>query len=163
MKLSFKSVSAAAVVAISLGGCASGGPHDRDDMLALGAVGGAIIGGALGYQLLGSGSGQLIGVAIGAAGGAYGGYALADRLTRMDKRAINDSTYAVLTDQPAGEPVAWDNPESGNSGEVVPLRTFLTADGRLCRDYKTVVVVDGETVETTQTACRNGKGVWIMA
>ncbi len=162
MKYSLKMTGVAAALALTVTGCTASGSLDRDDKLAIGAVGGAVVGGLLGYELFGSGSGQLIGLAVGAAGGAVGGYYLADRMTQADKRAMESSAYDALTNKAPGEGVSWVNPDSGNSGNVVSTRTFMAADGRLCRDYKTTVNVSGETVETVQTACRTDQGDWIV-
>ena len=62
---------------------------------------------------------------------------------------MNKSTYEGLTSKPTGETVAWSNPDSGNSGEITPLRTFLSNDGKLCRDYRRTVNVAGEVQHTT--------------
>ena len=121
------------------------------------------MGGFAGYQLFGSGNGQLISLALGAAAGSFGGYYLADHLTRQDKRAMAETEYKGLTDTPSGESVSWDNPDSGNSGEIRLLRTYLSETGQICRDYVSVVTVEGETSETPLTACQNAAGVWVRA
>ena len=146
---------------VVLQGCTGIGTISRDDKLAQGAIAGAVVGGAIGYELLGSGSGQLVGLALGAAAGSAGGYVLTERLTQLDLRVMNERTYQGLTNAPSGEPVAWSNPQSGNKGEITPLRTFLSRDGKLCRDYSRTITVAGETEQTVHTACRNGGGDWI--
>lgn len=135
----------------------------REDKISVATIAGAVIGGALGYELFGSGSGQLIGLSVGAAGGAVGGYMLGDRLTRLDKRSMAEAEYDSLTHGEAGSETLWNNSESGNSGEVKPIRTFLSATGEICRDYMAKVTVEGETVERQLRACQNAKGDWIRA
>ena len=94
--------------------------------------------------------------------GAVGGYYAADYLTRLDRRAMEETTYATLTDAPIGEARTWKNPNSGNNGEVHAIRTFMSSEGQLCRDYANVAEVDGQRVETQHTACRNATGAWIV-
>lgn len=161
MKRISKTFAVAGLACFLLQGCTGIGTISREDKLAQGAIAGAIVGGALGYEVFGSGSGQLLGLAIGAAAGSGAGYVLADRLTQLDLRSMNKSTYEGLTAKPTGETVAWSNPDTGNSGEITPLRTFLSNDGKLCRDYRRTVNVAGEVQHTTHTACRNGHGDWL--
>ena len=152
---------AVGIAGLLLQGCTGIGTISREDKLAQGAIAGAIVGGALGYEVIGSGSGQLVGLVVGAAAGSGAGYVLADRLTQLDLRSMNKSTYEGLSSRPTGETVAWDNPDSGNSGEITPLRTFLSNDGKLCRDYRRTVNVAGEVQHTNHTACRTGQGDWL--
>ncbi|WP_425403070.1 RT0821/Lpp0805 family surface protein [Hwanghaeella sp.] len=161
MKRITRTLLAAGAACALLQGCTGIGTISREDKLAHGAIAGAIVGGALGYEVIGSGSGQLVGLVVGAAVGSGAGYVLADRLTQLDLRTMNKSTYEGLTERPTGETVAWNNPDSGNSGEITPLRTFLSNDGKLCRDYRRTVNVAGEVQHTTHTACRNGRGDWL--
>lgn len=161
MKRISATILAAGMAGLLLQGCTGIGTISREDKLAQGAIAGAIVGGALGYEVIGSGSGQLVGLVVGAAAGSGAGYVLADRLTQLDLRSMNKSTYEGLTSRPTGETVAWDNPDSGNSGEITPLRTFLSNDGKLCRDYRRTVNIAGEIQHTTHTACRNGRGDWL--
>ena len=156
-----KTVTAVSLAGLLLQGCTGIGTISRDDKLAQGAVAGAVVGGALGYELIGSGTGQLVGLALGAAVGSAGGYVLTERLTQLDLRVMNEKTYDGLANAPSGEQVSWSNPRSGNKGEIIPLRTFLSRDGKLCRDYSRTITVAGETEQTVHTACRNGQGDWI--
>lgn len=145
-------------------GCGNVPKFDRDETIAGGVVAGAIIGGLIGYSALsGSASGELIGLAIGTGVGAVGGYYAADYLTRLDRRAMEETTYATLTDAPIGETRTWNNEGSGNSGEVHAIRTFMSGQGQLCRDYANVARVQGERVETYHTACRNAAGAWVVS
>lgn len=143
--------------------CESNTQLTREDKISVATIAGAVIGGALGYEIFGSGSGQLIGMSVGAAGGAVGGFMLGDRLTRLDKRSMAEAEYDSLTHGQSGSETMWSNTESGNSGEIKPIRTFLSSTGEICRDYMAAVTVDGETVERQLRACQNAKGDWIRA
>ncbi|MEQ9489685.1 MAG: RT0821/Lpp0805 family surface protein [Alphaproteobacteria bacterium] len=157
-------VSAMCAASIALSACGNVPKFDRDETIATGVVAGALIGGLIGYSALsGSASGELIGMALGAGAGAVGGYYAADYLTRLDRRAMEETTYATLTDSPIGETRSWNNEGSGNSGEVHAIRTFMSGEGQLCRDYANVAKVQGERIETYHTACRNAAGAWVVS
>ena len=156
-----RAVALSAVVATAA--CENTAQLTRDDKLSLATIAGAVVGGALGYELIGSGTGQLAGLALGAAGGAAGGYYIADRLTRLDKRSMAEAEYESLTNGETGSETSWSNTESGNSGDIKPQRTYLSATGEICREYVATVVVEGETVERQLRACQNAKGDWIRA
>ena len=64
MKRISKTLAAAGMACFLLQGCTGIGTISREDKLAQGAIAGAIVGGALGYEVFGSGSGQLLGLAI---------------------------------------------------------------------------------------------------
>jgi len=156
-------IAGACAASIALGGCGNVPKFDRDETIAAGVVAGAVIGGLIGYSALsGSATGEFIGIALGAGAGAVGGYYAADYLTRLDRRAMEETTYATLTDAPIGQARSWDNPTSGNNGEVLAIRTFMSGQGQLCRDYANVANVEGERVETYHSACRNAAGAWVI-
>lgn len=156
-------VAGVCAASLALTACGNVPKLDRDETIATGVVAGAVIGGLIGYSALsGSASGELIGIVVGVGAGAVGGYYAADYLTRLDRRAMEETTYATLTDAPIGEAKSWDNPNSGNNGEVLAIRTFMSGQGQLCRDYANVANVEGERVETYHTACRNSVGAWVV-
>ena len=59
-----------------------------------------------------------------------------------------------------GTSVAWQNPDSGNSGSVTPTRTYQLANGQYCRQYRQDIQIGNETHQTTGTACRGADGSW---
>ena len=134
----------------------------REDKIAIGAIAGAIVGGLIGYEAIGSGDGRYLSAIILGTAGAYGGSILADRLTRWDKTAMHETTYESLSESPSGETSKWSNSSSGNSGSITPIRTYLDEEGRICREYNASLIVDGEVVEGTETACRTETGAWII-
>lgn len=154
----------AASLAFSQAGCTASGGDDlsADDKRAIGTVGGALLGALIGYEFLGGGQGRWLGaLALGAAG-AYGGQMLADRLTRFDKTAMQETAYHTLSDAPAGDSGAWANPNTGTNGSITPVRTFLDSQGRICREYEAEVQVDGETHTAREAACQTAAGHWVM-
>ena len=61
---------------------------------------------------------------------------------------------------PLGTQIAWNNPESGHSGTVTPIREGHTSSGRYCREYQQTVTVGGRVKEAYGTACRQPDGSW---
>lgn len=45
---------------------------------------------------------------------------------------------------------------------LTPVRDFVTADGRHCRDFYEDVAVDGRSVRSWGTACRRADGSWAI-
>ena len=87
-------------------------------------TGGTLLGaglGALAGSQIGSGRGQLAAVAIGALGGALLGNSVGRSLDRADRIHADRAAQAAHSAS-IGEPVAWRNPDSGNSGSVTPVR-----------------------------------------
>ncbi|MDF1747354.1 MAG: RT0821/Lpp0805 family surface protein [Alphaproteobacteria bacterium] len=152
-----------ASVLVSQAACTTGQEElSTDDKLAIGAVAGAVVGGLIGYEYFGNEDSRLLwALGLGAAG-AYGGKMLADNLTRYDKTSMQQTTYQSLTQAPAGETATWKNNATGTHGSITPMRTFLNAQGRICREYDAEVNVDGNTVSGRETACLTEAGHWVV-
>ncbi|KIL97033.1 17 kDa antigen [Paramagnetospirillum magnetotacticum MS-1] len=143
-----------ALLAVSLlGGCADA---------KLGQTGGAILGG-IGGGLLGSqfggGIGRVLMTSLGAALGAYAGSELGKKLDKADKEEVLKAEEKAQ-DGPVGETVAWNNPQTGNSGTVTPVAEGKDAQGRTCRDYHSTILVDGKEEAVNGTACKQPDGSW---
>lgn len=138
-----------------LGACANGqGPKQS---------GGTLIGaglGALAGSQIGSGRGQLAAVAIGALAGAFVGNEVGKSLDRADKIAMERSTQNALETSPSGQTVAWQNPDSGNSGSITPRPAVQRNSGGYCREYQQTITVDGRSEQAYGTACRQPDGSW---
>ena len=81
-----------------------------------------------------------------------GGGSLDDGARQLHERAL------VLTLERAGngEIVAWNHPESGQSGRLKPVLT-RSVNGGICRKLLVELHLRGETGQFTETACR-GRG-----
>lgn len=148
-----KTVTAAAVIVLFTAACAGRGEKET-----VGGLGGAAVGGLIGAQF-GSGKGKLAatgaGVLIGALIGSRIGKGLDDADKANADRAINKAHNA-----PLGETIAWNNPRSGNSGTVTPVRDGTSSSGAYCREFQQTVTVGGETKDAYGTACRQPDGSW---
>ena len=141
--------------ALLLAACATGqGPKQ---------TGGTLIGaglGALAGSQIGSGRGQLAAVAIGALAGAFVGSEVGKSLDRADKIEMERSTQNALESGQTGQTVAWQNPDSGNSGTITPRPAVQRDGGEYCREYQQTITVDGRSEQAYGTACRQSDGSW---
>jgi surface antigen len=128
----------------------------------IGTVAGALIGGILGNQI-GSGSGRKAATILGAVAGGYAGNRIGEQLDCADQQYHAVTTHDALEYQPSGRPSSWNNPDTGHSGTVMPVRTWQQEDGTYCRDFTQSIVVEGRVEEATGTACRNSDGTWRIA
>lgn len=124
----------------------------------MGSLGGAVLGGIAGSQV-GSGSGRLWAVGAGTLLGAFIGSEVGKSLDKADlvyaERAAEQAHQA-----PIGETIAWNNPESGNSGDVTAVKDGYAESGRYCREYKQTIYIDGQAETAYGTACQDADGKW---
>ena len=124
-----------------------------------GTLGGAAAGGLLGSQI-GGGTGKLVAVGAGTILGALLGSEIGSSLDRADQayagRAVQQA-YAA----PIGQKIVWNNPESGNSGVIVPTREGRQPNtNAYCREYQQTVTVGGRTQQAFGQACQQPDGSW---
>jgi surface antigen len=140
------------ILALVLVGCATApGPKAT-----VGGLGGATVGGLLAAGL-GASPAAIAGSVI--LGGLVGG-AIGDRLDAADKKQAQQAAQRAFETAPSGSAVAWNNPDSGNSGMVTPTRTYQAANGQYCREYRQTITVGGEQHQAYGTACREPDGSW---
>lgn len=153
--MKIKSLAAAALLALFAAAC-SNNPYGEKQTI--GGVGGAAIGGLLGSQF-GSGAGQLAatgaGVLIGALVGSEIGRTMDEQDRMQANQAVNEAHSAQL-----GETIVWNNPDSGHSGTVTPVRDGNSTSGLYCREFQQTVTVSGRTETAYGTACRQPDGSW---
>lgn len=142
-------------VALMLTGCQTDSWGTKQT---LGTGAGAVLGGLAGSQV-GGGSGRLwatgAGVLLGALVGSEIGMSL-DRADRMYMQQAQNRAHSA----PVGETIAWNNPESGNSGTYVVTRDGKSTSGRYCREYQQTVTVGGQKQSAYGTACQQPDGSW---
>ncbi len=151
MKL--KTVIAAVVIALLTAACEQTGPKET-----VGTLGGAALGGLLGSQF-GSGSGKLAATGAGVFLGALIGNQIGKGLDDVDRMKMDRANYKAKS-APVGESIAWNNPSTGNSGTVTPVRDGTSSSGEYCREFQQTVTVGGKTEQAYGTACRQPDGSW---
>jgi surface antigen len=147
---------AGTLATLLLCGCAN---YDYGGKQTVGALAGAGAGGLLGAQL-GDGKEQLVATAAGTLLGAFLGSEVGRSLDRADQLYAGNASYEALEYAPAGAPVAWQNPDSGHSGSVTPIRTWQAASGEHCREFQQQAAIGGEIQAVYGTACRQPDGQW---
>ena len=95
--------------------------------------------------------GTLLGVLLASDVGAY----LAASDVPVAQEAIERAHMAPLR-----TPVAWENPETGNSGTIVAIRSGYLQNGAFCREYRQTITVRGRTEQAEGVLCRQGSGRW---
>lgn len=142
-------------IALSLAACAEQGGPKQNVGTIIGAAAGAIVG-----SQIGSGSGKTAATAVGTLVGALAGKEIGKSLDRADMVYLNQSQQKALETTPSGSSTGWSNPDSGNSGQVTPQRTYQNTSGAYCREFQQTITVGGNTESAFGTACRQPDGTW---
>ena len=78
-----------------------------------------------------------------------------------DQRLLALAINQALESTPSGGKVAWQNPDSGVHGEVVPVRTYRSKSNHWCREYLASKVTGDLEQKTRAIACRAADGAWV--
>ncbi len=144
-----------AAAALVLAACSGDAGQKETADTVIGGVAGAVLG-----SQVGGGSGRLVATAVGTLAGAFIGNEIGKSLDRADRLAMNQAEQQAHT-APVGEKIVWNNPDSGNSGSVTPIRDGRdTQSNAYCREYQTTVVIDGREQSAFGTACQQPDGSW---
>ncbi len=146
----------AMVVSIGLAGCET--IQNSGTKQTIGGVTGAVLGGVVGSSM-GKGSGQLWATGAGVLLGGLLGSEIGKSLDKADRGYMQEANYEAY-DAPMGEEITWNNPESGNSGSVSPVRDGEDTSGRYCREYQQTIYVGGQQETGYGTACKQPDGSW---
>lgn len=125
---------------------ASGGWRRFAPHLAIAAAIALMIGAGLGF-----GAGDLI---------ARRHFETASEQRARDAAIAEATLKRALESQVSGTPVRWDNPDSGATGTVKPIRTFKNHNDQFCREYERVETTGGRTESVSGIACRSDDGTW---
>ena len=151
-----KNVVIATVLATTLmSGCA--GTYNK---ATTGAALGALTGTALAYGLGKDSSKKGLWLIAGAAAGGLAGNAIGKQLDERDRLLMGQTFQNTMEVAPNNQVGGWSNPNTGNSGTVVPTQTHMTANNQPCREFQTTVNVGGEAVQAFGMACRQADGAW---
>jgi surface antigen len=145
----FLTASIILATALSVAGCENMNNQD------VGTLSGAALGGLIGSRF-GGGSGQLVAIGAGALAGAYIGGAIGRNMDQQDRARMN---YA-FENNAVGQPAYWQNPQTGVSYDVVPVRNVDYQGNQYCREYRSTAIIAGKRQEVYGTACRQPDGSW---
>jgi surface antigen len=144
-----------AAAALILTACTSDAGQKETAGTVLGGVAGAVLG-----SQVGGGSGQIVATAVGTLAGALIGNEIGRSLDRADRLAMQQAEQQAHT-APVGERIVWNNPDSGHSGSVTPIRDGRDSQSNAyCREYQTTVMIDGREQKAFGTACQQPDGSW---
>lgn len=146
----------ALAASLMLGGCESFRNAGTKEQV--GTVSGAVLGGVVGSQV-GGGSGRLWATGIGTLLGVLVGSEVGRSLDKADMAYARQANYQAHN-APLGEAITWNNPESGNSGSVTPVRDGKDTSGRYCREYQQTIYVGGQQETGYGVACQQPDGTW---
>jgi surface antigen len=140
------------LASISLIGCANMTREESGNMI------GALLGGALAYELAGDSSNKEIWVATGLIGGALAGghYAV---LTQKGQLMHQSAIHSNLETAQDNSTTSWNNPNNNEHGSVT-VRNTNVSNGTPCREFTQTIYVGGKAVEGYGTACRMADGSW---
>ncbi len=148
-------VSMAALLVVSVAGCESMGGQKQTGGTLIGGAAGAIAG-----AQFGSGSGRIAAAAVGTLLGALVGSEVGRSLDKADLAYANQANARAQT-APVGQPIQWNNPQTGNYGTITPVRDGTdTRTGAYCREFQQTVTIGGKTESAYGTACRQPDGTW---
>ncbi len=97
-------------------------------------------------------------VALGLAACASGVDKKADpyaALTAIDVSIAAMLLQRTLDHAPDGTTRRWANDESGHSGSITPVRSYIAATGQYCRDYQEDLSINGQRRQFHYSACRD--------
>jgi surface antigen len=137
--------------ALVLAGCA-GEPGEKT---AAGAVGGALVGGAIGALTGGHGRDVVAGAII---GGLVGGV-IGNALDEEDRRRAYAAEIQALEYGGPGTPVSWEG-RRGTRGTIVAGPYHARGQYQRCRDYSHTIYINGRPEVARGVACRNPDGTW---
>ncbi len=124
----------------------------------VGGLTGAALGGLLGAQF-GSGKGQLATTALGVLLGGLAGSEVGRTMDQVDRMKADQAAYQAR-DAALGQTITWNNPNTGNSGAITPVRDGTSSQGQYCREFQQTITVGGKTEQGFGTACRQSDGTW---
>jgi surface antigen len=105
------------------------------------------------------GAGLPASTVAGTLAGGYFGSRLGSRFDDSARQAAATAERRALADN---APADWSDPQSGASGRVRPLRSFIDAAGRRCREYSATVNIAGRRDSDTGIACVQSGGDWSL-
>lgn len=151
--MNVKWIAPVVIIGLAVSACTPGREKEEAGTL-VGAGAGAAIG-----SLIGHGGGNVAAIAIGGLLGGYAGNRIGAQLDERDQLAAAQAGQQALA-APMGQTITWNNPDSGHSGTVTPVRDGTDSTGAYCREYQQTIVVGGQTQQAYGTACRQPNGDW---
>lgn len=143
-----------AVSSLALAGCQQATLNKENVGMGVGALAGGLAG-----SQIGDGSGRLWATGAGVLLGGLMGSSIGASLDKADMVYAQQASGRAHT-APIGQQITWNNPETGNSGYITPVRDGRDRAGRYCREYQQTITVGGRKETGYGTACQSQNGDW---
>ena len=89
---------------------------------------------------------------------------LYEEMSATDTALADEAAQQALENLKSGKTLRWENPETGNGGSVVPVKTYYNdAKRTYCREYRELIFVGDRSERYADIACRNPRGRWVSA
>lgn len=95
--------------------------------------------------------------------GSISGAARQDGLNEKDAEMIKSTVVSGETFAQGSNVLAWENPETGNSGTITAIERTINSNGKPCRKFETTVASFGGVSIYNGEACEHKKGKWSLA
>lgn len=120
---------------------------------------GAVLGVAVG-SMFGSGSGRAVAMAVGGAAGGLAGAAIGAELDKGDRMRAYDAAFKAANSDDGGT-VHWtSDSKRGVGGYAEPSGPAAVDDGKLCRNVRSVYVLEGQERTQVNRFCFQD-GQWV--
>jgi surface antigen len=71
-----------------------------------------------------------------------------------------NNLQSALEYNKTNQPTNWVNPDTGETGSIVPVKTFKNSEGQYCREFRQTILIGGKKEQGYGTACRQPDGTW---
>lgn len=78
-----------------------------------------------------------------------------EALTEIDVSLAQRLLQRTLDHAVDGTTRRWTNDESGHSGAITPMRSYVASTGQYCRDYREDLSIGGQSRSYHYSACRD--------
>lgn len=82
-----------------------------------------------------------------------------DALEPSDRKAAEEAQERALKARGVGASVAWQNDQTGRSGQVRPGPVYFVNDTS-CREFTHEMILNGRTLQARGAACESERGKW---
>ena len=137
----------------------STGPQEQGPKQAVGTVTGMVLGGKVANDFAEGSRNEGLWTIAGVALGAFLGNEVGASMDRQDALLAERAMLQALEFNKVQQPIAWNNPDTGNSGRVYPTQT-INNGGQPCREFTQEVIIGGKVETAFGKACRNADGSW---
>ena len=102
----------------------------------------------------------LVPTAVLAANLGFLGNAPVSQMTEADVEMLYAAAVSALESSPDKARTGWENPDTGASGSLMPLDTFVAATGETCRHLQVINRAGNLRAQNVFRLCKSADGKW---